>query len=192
MITPSKNLKRKVEGFSLIEISIVLLIVGIIVGSALKGRDLIAAAQIKSVASDVECLRIAYSSYVSSRNALPGDDRNATNLGGKDVVDGDGDGVISEKESEQVFQHLFAAGLIDSPTFKTPKIGGKYKITSKDNKLKLKISDGNTGIVTKKQLISLKAKLNELLGENGSLVETDPANITPDDSQKYVVEIQIN
>ncbi|MDR0942805.1 MAG: hypothetical protein LBM19_04350 [Holosporales bacterium] len=182
---------RNLEGFSLIEISRVLLIIGIIAGGMLKGRDLIAAAQVKSVASDIQVLQIAYAQYVNSYGALPGDDNSAASRFGA-VANGDGDGKISSGDAKKVFAHLYAAGLIESANFKIPKIGGTYDVISEGDVAKLRISDKGRAFVTGRQLITLLAKTNELLGEHRGKLETEPTEISRDDSQKYIVKIRLD
>ena len=191
MINSRKIFTKKIEGFSLIEVSMVLLIVGIIAGATLKGRDLIEAAQLKSVATDIQNLQIAYASYVNSYGSLPGDDNLAASRFG-DVENGDGNGKISSDEAKKVFSHLYAAGLIDSKNFKIPKIGGTYEIVSEQNSVKLKISDNGNAFITGKQLISLKAKITELLGESKGSLESDPTDISHDESKKYIVKAKID
>ena len=188
-----KIFKKKASGFSLIEISMVLLIVGIIVGATLKGRDLIESAQLKSMASDVGAIKIAYANYVNSYGNLPGDDKLAKERFGTAVENGDGDGKTSEADAKKVFSHLHAAGLIDSPTFKTPKIGGVYEIISDKSKVMLKISDGgDEGLLTGKQLASITPKLTETLGDQKDNIETLPKDISGDSSQKYLLKARIN
>jgi len=61
------------RGFTLIELSIVLVIIGLIVGGILVGRELIALAQIRSVISEMERYSTAANSFRSKYNAMPGD-----------------------------------------------------------------------------------------------------------------------
>ncbi len=181
---------KQLDGFSLSEISIVLLIIGVIAGGMLKGRDLVESAQIKSVANDVQNIQTAFASYVSSYEALPGDDPSAS-AKFKSVADGDGNGVISEEDGQKVFEHLFAAGLIDSPKFKKPKIGGKYDIISEGGDVKLRLSNDGKGSLSKKQVISLTAKTKEIFGEYEQIVEISP-ELSSEASQKYFVKMKIN
>lgn len=191
MANMRKIFAKKLEGFSLIEVSMVLLIVGIIAGAMLKGKDLIDAAQIKSVASDIQNLQIAYANYVNSYGSIPGDDNLAKSRFG-DVENGDGDGKISSDDAKKIFSHLYAAGFIESKNFKTPKIGGTYEVISDENSFKLKISNNGNPFITGKQLISLKAKVAELIGDNKGNIESDPTDVSLDTSKKYIVKIKID
>ena len=120
------------------EISIVLLIIGVIAGGMLKGRDLIEVAQVRSVVNDYQNIQNVIESYINSYGALPGDDATASEKF-QNVSNGDGDGIISESDAKKVTEHLFAARLIDSKDFKAPKLGGKYDIVSEDGDIKLRI-----------------------------------------------------
>lgn len=188
MIKPGR---KKLEGFSLIEISIVLLIFGIIAGGMLKGKDLIETAQIRSVASDIQNLQTVFSSYINSYSAIPGDDGSATERFGEGIESGDGDGEMSEADAKKVFNHLFAAGLIDSKDFKKSKIGGKYDIIAEEGVAKLRISNSGKAVLSKRQTIALIAKINETLGETEGLIQTEP-KLSSSSSAKYIVKIPLN
>jgi prepilin-type N-terminal cleavage/methylation domain-containing protein len=70
--------KGRQEGFTLIELSMVLVIIGLIVGGVLTGRDLIRQSEILSIQTDVQKFQTAVSTFQGKYNALPGDMNNAT------------------------------------------------------------------------------------------------------------------
>lgn len=70
------------RGFTLIEISIVLVVIGLIVGGILVGRDLIKAAELRKVVTQKEQIQTAVMTFRLKYNALPGDMPNATNFWG--------------------------------------------------------------------------------------------------------------
>jgi prepilin-type N-terminal cleavage/methylation domain-containing protein len=109
METPQHH--SSTSGFSLIELSIVLVIIGLLVGGVLVGRDLIRASQIRAVASQVTQIDQAVLVFRLKYNSLPGDMPNATSYWGLDpdgcnsfagseqpvtaTCDGNGDGLIN-------------------------------------------------------------------------------------------------
>ena len=70
-------MKRKQSGFTLIEIAIVLVIIGLLLGGVLKGQELINSAKVKNLATDFRNIPIYIYGYQDKFKALPGDDQNA-------------------------------------------------------------------------------------------------------------------
>jgi prepilin-type N-terminal cleavage/methylation domain-containing protein len=60
-------------GFTLIELSIVLVIIGLLVGGVLVGKDLIHAAEIRSTISQLEKYKTAFYTFKTKYNGMPGD-----------------------------------------------------------------------------------------------------------------------
>lgn len=122
------------KGFTLIELSIVLVIIGLLVGGILVGHDLIRAAEIRATVKQIEDVNTAVMTFRLKYNALPGDMQNATQYWGAidsdpatciDAVrtdtatcDGNGDGRLKigaglPIHEEMLFwQHLQNANLI--------------------------------------------------------------------------------
>lgn len=86
------------SAFTLIELSIVLVIIGLIVGGALVGQDLIEASKIRATISQVEKYNTATTTFRLKYNCLPGDCRNAELFGfparGQYAGQGDGNKMI--------------------------------------------------------------------------------------------------
>jgi prepilin-type N-terminal cleavage/methylation domain-containing protein len=61
------------RGFTLIELCIVLVIIGLIVGGVLVGRDLISAAAVRAQVSQIEKYNTAVNTFRAKYGALPGD-----------------------------------------------------------------------------------------------------------------------
>jgi len=72
-----KNLQTQ-KGFTLVEIAIVLVIIGLLLGGVLKGQELITNAKIKAVTSDFENISAAYYAYQDRTGNVAGDGTNAT------------------------------------------------------------------------------------------------------------------
>ncbi len=70
--------KRYQTGFTLVEIAIVLVIIGLLLGGILKGQEMITQARIKNVVNDFNGITAAYFSYMDRYKAVPGDDPNAS------------------------------------------------------------------------------------------------------------------
>ncbi len=72
MPSPSRH------GFTLIELSLVLVIIGLLVGGVLVGKELIRSAELISVVSDVNKFKIAVTLFMDKYKYLPGDMPNAS------------------------------------------------------------------------------------------------------------------
>jgi len=77
-----ENRRRGRAAFTLIELSIVLVIIGLVVGGVLVGRDLIKAAEARSVISDIDKYKTAAMAFYGKYDCLPGDCPNASTFFG--------------------------------------------------------------------------------------------------------------
>lgn len=111
-------MKRQQSGFTLIEISIVLVIIGLILGGALKGQELIKTAKVRSTINQMDAVKAAYYAFQDRYRALPGDYAAAVaNLpappAGTAIVNGTGAGTINTAaEIGQVWLQLGTAGFL--------------------------------------------------------------------------------
>lgn len=73
----ARNEKAVQRGFTLVEIAIVLVIIGLLLGGIMKGQEMITQAKIKNVINDFNGISAAIYSYQDRYRALPGDDTGA-------------------------------------------------------------------------------------------------------------------
>ena len=108
-----KSGKQK-SGFTLIELSIVLVIIGLIVGGVLVGQDLIKAAEVRAQITQIEKLNTAVNTFKGKYGYLPGDipDPYATQFGflPRVAFSGDGDGLIKGLVSLAIYNCGFCTG----------------------------------------------------------------------------------
>lgn len=132
------------RGFTLVEIAIVLVIVGLLIGGVLKGQEMITNAKLKRLESDNAGIAAAMFSYQDRYLQLPGDDNAAQNrfsVYTASAVNGDGDGAIegvwnvtatnnittgTTDETNKFFGHLRAAGLIPGGAIDDTKPSNAY------------------------------------------------------------------
>ena len=88
--------KSAQSGFTLVEIAIVLVIIGLLLGGILKGQEMITQAKIKNLINDFNGLGAAMYSYQDRYRALPGDESEAKTVGrwGANAHGGDGNGTF--------------------------------------------------------------------------------------------------
>ena len=106
--------KTTKQGFTLVEIAIVLVIIGLLLGGVLKGQELINNAKVRAIADRQNSLKVAWFSFIDRFGALPGDYVQA-NVYVTGAVAGDGNGTLTQEESVQAFQHMTSAGYLRCP-----------------------------------------------------------------------------
>lgn len=92
----------KTDGFTLVEVAIVLVIGGMILGAVLKGQTMIETFKLQRLMTDLKSINIAYITYLNMYNALPGDDARDHGWNGVSTGNSNGwiDSTASEKENE--------------------------------------------------------------------------------------------
>jgi prepilin-type N-terminal cleavage/methylation domain-containing protein len=143
-------MKSQQSGFTLVEIAIVLVIIGLLLGGVLKGQELINSAKVKNIANDFRVIPTYIYAFQDKFKALPGDDSGVVNhvsgatlattpAGsiGNGVINGNWNSTTGTDESALFWQHVRLANLAAGPTVVTdadyyPKnaVGGRIGINS--------------------------------------------------------------
>lgn len=99
------------NGFTLVEISMALIIIALVIGGIFVGQTLIKSSQLNKMMADVNNYKAAINSFRLKYDCLPGDCANATNFFAG-TTNGDGDGYIADNEEFFAWEHLGLADLI--------------------------------------------------------------------------------
>ncbi len=118
---------NKQKGFTLVEIAIVLVIIGLLLGGILKGQELITSARVRNLADQNSGIQAAYYGFIDRYRQIPGDMLplracqaiGASNMGLADcsspTIGGDGNGRINDEdygEAAALWHHMSTAGFI--------------------------------------------------------------------------------
>jgi prepilin-type N-terminal cleavage/methylation domain-containing protein len=123
-------MNKQQSGFTLVEIAIVLVIIGLLLGGVLKGQELINSAKVKNFANDFRNVPLFIYGYQDKYRAIPGDDGAADThvtgatkattpavaTVGNGVINGDWDSTTVTDESYLFWQHVRLAGFAAGPT----------------------------------------------------------------------------
>jgi len=128
-------MRSKQSGFTLVEIAIVLVIIGLLLGGVLKGQELINSAKVKNFATDFRNVPLFIYGYQDKFKSLPGDDANAVahlgttvpavtqistaNGSGNGALNGnwwDGAASLATSETVAFWEHIRRANLAAGPT----------------------------------------------------------------------------
>jgi prepilin-type N-terminal cleavage/methylation domain-containing protein len=143
-------MRSQQSGFTLVEIAIVLVIIGLLLGGILKGQELINSAKVKNLANDFRVIPTYIYAYQDKFKSLPGDDAqvtahiNGATLAttpaasqGNGVINGNWNSTTNTDESFLFWQHVRLANLAAGPTdvadatyIPTNAVGGKLGISS--------------------------------------------------------------
>lgn len=190
-IIPSKSQQ---SGFTLVEIAIVLVIIGLLLGGVLKGAELVENAKVRKAVNEFNGTTAAYYSYQDRYSRVPGDDGrtlaalqarggNWANLTASSV--GNRDGILYAREGwtfvgagegDAFWNQLRAAGFVNGDLTLTARealpnntFGGLMGITSSSinnnlNGLKICMSQ-----VPGKHAVSLDSQLDDGNGATGKM-----------------------
>lgn len=125
-------MKSQQKGFTLVEIAIVLVIIGLLLGGILKGQEMITQAKIKNVIADFSGVSAAYHGYQDRYRKIPGDDGDANarwTLGiaapasgafNNGIVSGGYATTTANEESRLFWLHLRRAGFVSGSDQEQP------------------------------------------------------------------------
>ena len=195
-------MKRTQSGFTLIEMAIVLVIIGLLLGGVLKGQELINSAKVKNLATDFRNVPVYIYGYQDKYKALPGDDINVVQhlpaatlattpagMQGNGIINGAWNSTTTTDESYLFWQHIRLAGFAPGATvvgvagyLPTNAVGGPIGVTNSlaDNPITLPTPLVGTYIVCSGSIPGKFAKqLDTTLDDGntatGSLMVLDPA-----------------
>ena len=117
---------KKSQGFTLVEIAIVLVIIGLLLGGVLKGQELIFNARAKAIVNDLKGVQAAIFAYQDKFHAVPGDDPRpvadvngtlstanvAGDTRGNSRISGAWNSAVATQESFLMWQHLRLANVL--------------------------------------------------------------------------------
>jgi prepilin-type N-terminal cleavage/methylation domain-containing protein len=148
-------------GFSLLELSIVLVIIGLLAGGVMVGQDLARQAELRSVTTDVQKIVISINAFRNKYSSYPGDMPNATAYWGSATCPGDfstpgtgtttcngnNDGIINGSSAANIeryrfWQHLSNAGLLEGQYTGVPSSASHTSLTVGQNVPRLKANVG--------------------------------------------------
>ena len=136
-----KTFTKKRSAFSLIELSIVLIIIGLLIAGVTGGASLIKSSELRSVMGEARGYSVAVNAFYTQYNALPGDFKSTLAYG----TEGNSDNYIKYydgtlSEGANAWMQLKAIGAIDSITGITlvgaATAGPSYGVTAPASKIK--------------------------------------------------------
>jgi len=119
---------KKQAGFTLIELAIVLVIIGLLLGGVLRGQELINSAKAKSITAELKNVQVFIYGYQDKYKAIPGDDPNVVRNNGGTLattpaatlnnaqINGNWNSTTATDESFLFWQHVRLAGFGTGPT----------------------------------------------------------------------------
>lgn len=165
-------MQRSTRGFTLIELSIVIVIIGLIVAGVVAGQSLVRQSQLRSMATEYQQYQSAANTFRLQYSYFPGDIPNATSLWGNadtgatggdcaapdtdigtgtQTCNGNGDGRIYftlANEMHRFWQHLANSGTLNgSFTGTQGSVGNSQHVVGGLNAPKAKLSGGVWGVV---------------------------------------------
>jgi prepilin-type N-terminal cleavage/methylation domain-containing protein len=168
--------RHRLPGFSLIEVSIVLLIIGIMLGAILKGRDFIEQAKIRVVVTDFARLQTIVMMYTVDRGAELFDDVTL------------------------VWKKLHAAELLSNDDPPESKLGGLFAVHNISGMYYLTLCSETTAhgaFLTKNQAAAIYTKLTDAKEINSAIIVQNTRGVVVDikeetsTDERYTVSVRL-
>jgi len=182
-----KTINQNQKGFTLIELAIVMIIIGILLGGVLKGQELIKSAKIKATASEIEAYKTAYWGYKERFGATPGDDLGQVRWGltagsGNDRIDGANCNNNADESCMAIRALRYAGFIKGDPSETQPK--PKFSAAGEIHMYYWNFGIGHIGnwlvshnySVPKEVLKSLDVKLDDGKCNTGDMIATSYSN----------------
>lgn len=182
---------KQQKGFTLIELAIVLVIIGLLLGGVLKGQALIDSAKVKNLASDFRNIQVYIYGYQDKYRSLPGDDSKAvgnvagTNNGnGNGKIEGAWNATATTAESLNFWQHIRKAGLATGST--SVAADNTFWPVNADNG-RIGIQSGQTPSITGLSGVHVVCS-NQILGKYAKQIDVNLDNGDPTTGAVMVVD----
>ncbi|MBT4989883.1 MAG: type II secretion system protein [Rickettsiales bacterium] len=162
------------QAFSLLELSLVIIIISLLVAGATSGLKIVRKAQIQSSIKKIFSYKYAFHEFVATYQAIPGDfssahsyfdDSSDSICGAQADCNGDGDGILelNEKSNSEIYrawQHLSLANFVDTKFF------GEWN--EKDSIAKSPLNEGNISFDYDSSLYNNILKLGSYISYKGA------------------------
>jgi prepilin-type N-terminal cleavage/methylation domain-containing protein len=144
---------HKKSGFTLVELSIVIVVIGLIIGAVTAGSSLLRMAGLRAVVSELNGFKTAINTFKLQYNALPGDFNSAYSYWGASCAGSAGacngnnnrlvwqSDIVGRQESYTAWKHMALAGIIPG-TYSGNSLKGGYEPTAGLNVPASRLSNG--------------------------------------------------
>jgi len=132
------------EGFTLVELSVVITIIGLIIGGIMTGRELVKNSESRAIIAQMTDLKAAIRQFETLYNGLPGDLANASSFW-SGATNGNGNKAIEGEPSDEAFMafdHLSRAGIINGSFLGQWNGGFVFSALTGNNVVQLKRKGG--------------------------------------------------
>jgi len=191
------------KAFSLIELAIVLIILGLLVASVSIGNQILQQAQFKKIITNLQDFKVSIEVFDEQHNGLPGDLTNAQSFWPScanqtspvtNNCNGNGNGKFEKNyEGMRIWEHLRLAGLLDNKYVGTDTSGNGNQFNPGNNAPKLPTGNGcyfASSESSSATWYSLTSDQVIILGGTATNSSCDEGSFTP--KQAYYLDFKID